>query len=87
MTREEKKKKQGLAGNCVFVGVCAIVSSEYKHTDIRSVGKTRFQGAMCQAAMAIFKKKSVTYFVDWIPEVLAVLDIPKSAFHLESFVF
>lgn len=39
-----RKKKRGLAGNCVFVGVCAIVLSEYKHTDIRSVGKMMFQG-------------------------------------------
>lgn len=53
MYDERRKKKKGLAGNCVFVGVCAIVSSEYKHTDIRSVGKMKFKGGMCQAAVAI----------------------------------
>lgn len=50
----DERGENGLAGNGVFVGVCAIVSSEYKHTDIRFVGKMKFQGVMCQAAIAIF---------------------------------
>lgn len=53
MYDERRKKKKGSLETVFFVGVCAIVSSEYKHT-IRSVGKMTFQGVMCQAVIAIF---------------------------------
>lgn len=72
---DERKKKKGLAGNCVFVGVCAIVSSEYKHTDIRSVGKMTFQGDDVPGSRWHFVEQLATNFVNKIPEALAVFDI------------